>query len=249
MRNALRPPAVRPPDRSGNRTRATDPPAKTPLPGPVCVYAVIRGPGRGTFRLGGQRFDLLRSGTLAAVIRAAPRSMPPSPARLRRYDRVVRALARSYPAILPVRYGTCLSVDELRLILTSRRSALSDALAHVRGRLQMTVRVVHNRPVSEPAPARERTRAMSGREYLRERARQAARERVVPGFEAARRLIARWVRDERVEHSNGVSTIYHLIPRASADVYRGTVERAAAAADVRVVVTGPWPPYAFSVLE
>jgi hypothetical protein len=52
-----------------------------------------------------------------------------------------------------------------------------------------------------------------------------------------------------VEHRGGVSTIYHLVPAAAAHAYRRTAERAAAAAGVPAVVTGPWPPYAFAVLQ
>ena len=87
---------------------------------------------------------------------------------------------------------------------------------------------------------------MSGGDYLRARAREAAAQRRVPGFEPVRAAVARWVRDERVEHRDGVSTIYHLIPRASSARYRQALEDAAAAAALPAVVTGPWPPYAFA---
>jgi hypothetical protein len=53
------------------------------------------------------------------------------------------------------------------------------------------------------------------------------------------------VRDERVEHRAGVSSVYHLIPRGSIESYRKALQASAAAAGVRLVVSGPWPPYAF----
>jgi hypothetical protein len=56
----------------------------------------------------------------------------------------------------------------------------------------------------------------------------------------------RWVRDERVEHRGEVSSVYHLIPRASTEAYRRAVQTSADAAGLRVIVSGPWPPYAFS---
>jgi hypothetical protein len=86
----------------------------------------------------------------------------------------------------------------------------------------------------------------TGADYLRGRAAAAARARQVPGFEAVRARVGRWVRAERIEHRAGVATIYHLVPRATATSYRTTVERTAAAAGIRCVVTGPWPPYAFA---
>jgi len=45
---------------------------------------------------------------------------------------------------------------------------------------------------------------------------------------------------------SGVGSVYHLVPRASAGVYRRALEAAARDAGLRVVVSGPWPPYAFS---
>jgi hypothetical protein len=165
-----------------------------------------------------------------------------SPSTLRRYDRVMRELATRFPAMLPARFGTCVSEDELRFILSSRRIALRRALSGVRGRVQMTVRVVTGTRTPERTPA---TSGATGRDYLMARAREAATARAVPGFEPVRSAVARWVRDERVEHRAGVSSVYHLIPRASIASYRKALQASAAAAGIRLVVSGPWPPYAF----
>jgi hypothetical protein len=54
------------------------------------------------------------------------------------------------------------------------------------------------------------------------------------------------VRDERIEKRAGVLTVYHLVPRASAATYRRAIERAAADADAQIVISGPWPAYAFA---
>jgi hypothetical protein len=54
------------------------------------------------------------------------------------------------------------------------------------------------------------------------------------------------VRDERVEKRAGIASVYHLIPRASAEAYRATLTRAAADARLGVLLTGPWPVYAFT---
>jgi hypothetical protein len=64
-----------------------------------------------------------------------------------------------------------------------------------------------------------------------------------------RRAVARWVRDERVEHRAGVSSVYHLIPRSSAEAYRHAAQTSAASSGVTAIVSGPWPPYAFAALE
>jgi hypothetical protein len=86
----------------------------------------------------------------------------------------------------------------------------------------------------------------SGREYLLARIKAAASNREIRGFEPIRQAVARWVRDERVEHHAGVTTVYHLIPRSSVAGYRDAVQAAAPAAGLRAIVSGPWPPYAFA---
>ena len=142
-------------------------------------------------------------------------------------------------------------------MLSSRRAALAAALAGVRGRVQMTVRVVAGRgsrtadgghPLNGGRPFRGASPApKTGREYLNAKARAAAAARVVPGFEPVRDAVVRWVRDERVEHRGAVSSVYHLIPRASTDAYRRAAQTSADAAGLRVIISGPWPPYAFSL--
>jgi hypothetical protein len=49
-----------------------------------------------------------------------------------------------------------------------------------------------------------------------------------------------------VETRASIATVYHLVPRASAEAYRRALARHAADAGVRVVISGPWPPYAFA---
>jgi hypothetical protein len=161
-------------------------------------------------------------------------------------------LASALPALLPARFGTCFDdIDELRFVLRSRRPALQRALQHVRGRAQMTLRMV-----VAPAPAavepgeghRPRSQPASGpgAAFLRSRADAAARARHVEGFDPVRAAVRRWVRDERVEVRAGVTTVYHLVPRGSATTYHRALERSAARAGLRVRVSGPWPPYAFT---
>jgi hypothetical protein len=87
-------------------------------------------------------------------------------------------------------------------------------------------------------------RAGEGTQYLqRKRAQRVAEEAIPSVIEAAAR---RYVKDQQVEHRSGIIRIHHLIPRAMATRYRAAVERAAAAHGMRVIVTGPWPAYAFA---
>lgn len=217
---------------------------------PVTVYAVIssrRAPASFSLRSGG-RFHLVRQAAIAAVVTDRP-GRPPTAANLRRYDRTMHELAERFSAILPVRFGTRMAEDELRFVLSSRRRILARALAHVRRRAQMTVRIVHR----QAAPARraeaDMPRRLTGRDYLRQRARAASAARAVPGFEPVRNAVRRWVRDERVEHRGGASSVYHLVPRSSAEAYRRAAQLSAAATGLPAIVSGPWPPYAFASFE
>ena len=169
-----------------------------------------------------------------------------SPANLRRYDRVIRELAARFPAMLPARFGTSVDENELLFLLSSRRASLARALTTVRGRVQMTIRVLPRGRAEDRSSAQareERARVVTGRDYLAGKARAA---RAVAGFEPVRAAVARWVRDERVERRGGVSSVYHLIPRSSSGAYHRAVQASAASAGLRLTVSGPWPPYAFA---
>lgn len=224
------------------------------------VYALTAGNVRLPPVLGArrERLRVVRTGRVAAIVGAHRRPPRAWADELRRFDGVVRRLACSLPAILPVRFGSCFdTAEELAFVLSSRQTMLRRALAHVRGRVQMTVRIVPGRrPGVETSTRAARTghvRAVSkkvpppsGTAYLKTRALEAARARQVAGFEPVRAAVQRWVRDERVEHCAAVTTVFHLVPGRSADAYRRALGRALASAGLKAAVSGPWPPYAFA---
>ena len=219
----------------------------------ICVYALTgRRAGRIAARgLAREPLRAITTGAVTAIVGELRRAPAPSESTLRRYDAVIRGLAGRLPAVLPARFGTCVAdPEELRLILRSRQQALRQALARVRGRAQMTVRVVSPAISAGPAEAGRHapdgiSRA-SGSAYLKDRADIAARAREIPGFDPVRAAVRRWVRDERVEKRSGIASVYHLVPRGSAAAYRHALERAAKEAALEIVVSGPWPAYAFT---
>jgi hypothetical protein len=218
----------------------------------VTVLAIVasRGAPQSFRSRHGGRLRVVRERAVAAVVTNRMERSAPTAGNLRRYDRLMRELAERFPAILPVRFGTRMAEDELKSVLVARRRALALGLAHVRKRAQMTVRLVRHATRQPAAPEHRHTTApLTGRDYLRSRARAAAERRAVPGFEPVRDAVARWVRDERVEHRAGVSSIYHLIPRASAAAYRHAAQASAASSGITAIVSGPWPPYAFAAFE
>jgi hypothetical protein len=194
-----------------------------------------------------------------AVVGVTNRSVRPTVIVLRRYDAVLRALMDAYASVLPARFGTCAAtVDELSQSMRDRRIAISRNLRLVRNRVQMTVRLFasdagQSRVASASDPVRSGVRprsgsrhgASGGTQYLQQR----AAELHVPGASPIRTAVERWVRAERSErHLQGrlVGSLYHLIPRGAVSPYRRAVERATLDAGLITIVSGPWPPFAFT---
>jgi hypothetical protein len=65
-------------------------------------------------------------------------------------------------------------------------------------------------------------------------------------LDSLRPSIATWIVEERVERRGGFASVYHLVPRKAADAYRAALEQAAAEQGIRLIVSGPWAPYAFA---
>jgi hypothetical protein len=227
----------------------------------VCVYAVVSGasgPLRGD-GASGERLRRVRVSGLDLVIGHVPRMPRPTVATLKRYDAAVRRLMETHGSVLPARYGTyATTLEELAATTRDRRETLRRSLRLVRHRVQMTVRVfgsgsTPSRLRTEPESVQSRfrvdseygDRATQGRQFLQRR----AAELQIPGAEPLRAAVKKWVRAERTErHDRGrlAGSMYHLVPRGAAAAYRGALQRAAIAAGVTIVVSGPWPPYAFA---
>jgi hypothetical protein len=219
----------------------------------LCVYALASPADRHIRATGiaGERLRTVQVGRLTAIVGEPPRPPTATAASMRKYDGVLHALAARLPAVLPARFGTCFDdPEELTMILRARQRTFISSLRLVRGRVQMTARLVEASALPGPPGERDtvsaRSEPISGAQYLHARAAEAARAREVAGFAPLRSAVRRWVRDERVEKRGRLATVYHLVPRASAPAYRRALERAADAAGVRVIVSGPWPPYAFT---
>jgi gas vesicle protein GvpL/GvpF len=207
----------------------------------LCVYAITASPCAPG--VSGVRLRAIGAGRVWASAAPVRRAPAVTPASLRRYHRTVTAIAAASPAVLPVRFGTVIDEAELRAVLRSRRAVLATALRKVRGQVQMTVRLIERgtRPGRTAALAVPR----SGREYLQARADRVS-SRSIPGFAPVRQALGRWMREERVERTSGVTSIYHLVPGRAAGTYRQTALAALEGAGLRAVVSGPFPSYAFT---
>lgn len=222
----------------------------------LCVYALAaRGIGRiGRAGVAGERLHAIRIGAIDAIVGDVATAPPPTDRNLRAYDRLLSLMWSRSPAVLPARFGTVVrDRAELELILADRQETLRSRLRLVRNRAQMTIRILQGageggqgsgeRGQGSVARSRVPARRSRGRSYLEQRARIA---HDVPEFAPVREAVRRWVRAERVERQGNIATIYHLVPRGAAERYRESIRRAARDADVRLLVSGPWPAYAFA---
>jgi hypothetical protein len=207
------------------------------------VYALLDAPLAGRLR-GARRMEFVGGGGLFAAVErhAAPPAL--SEKTLRSQHRRVVALARAARAILPVRFGAWVDADELARLLRLRRGVLRDALKAVRGKEQMTVRVLGRAEAPSPVRARD-----SGTAYLLARA-ASARPVVPPVAKVIQRAVAPLVASETLDPGVGEIqvTLNHLVSRGSSRRYRSLIASAIADLDAGppVVVTGPWPPFAFA---
>ncbi|MBI3723386.1 GvpL/GvpF family gas vesicle protein [bacterium] len=224
---------------------------------PLYVYALLDGPlrARGLRGLARERVATVRAGSIHAAFGVLEERPAVSRGALEGHDRVVRALAKRPRAVLPVRFGsTVASEAALRDVLSTRERELARALARVRGREQMTLRVFGEPRKPEKARSHVREPALArgaGARYLERRRREHARSRSIPELDPLRERLSPLIVDERLErHEVGalLGTAHHMVERGRARAYRAAVSRGQSllATGLRVRVSGPSPPYAFA---
>jgi hypothetical protein len=207
------------------------------------VYAILRA-GTRLPRVPGHRLERIELGAVAAA--AEPRAKAPAATEraLREQYRVVARLHERVNAILPVRFGALVEREELERVAALRQRTLLDGLKKVRGRSQMTVRLLGSPPAPAPVPA-----VATGTAYLRARV-EASRPVISPLAESIRRSVAGIVTAESIDPGRGSIelTINHLVANGRLARYRVRVEKALAAFDSSppVVMSGPMPPFAFA---
>jgi hypothetical protein len=172
-------------------------------------------------------------------------------ATLETQDRLVRALHGRTDALLPMRFGTALNDDEaVRRAIEIIAADLPARFDQVRGKEQMTVRVLRTRPVgAKGALGAEHTGPPIdvglGTKYLQQKAQADLPPEIGPLRDALRDL----ARATRIETGSGdlVATVYQLIDRGAGNEFSQRVAAAASRMPTLTLrVSGPAPPYAFA---
>jgi hypothetical protein len=167
---------------------------------------------------------------------------------LKTHDAVVSRVADVVPAILPVRFGTLMELDEIEAALEEREEEIAEAFDLVRDRVQFTWRDGRGL-TTEARSAKVAARGAqgeSGAEYLRRVARAA---KAVPpeAFRAVREKLRPLVVKERYQAATSTlpPSVYHLVARDNVETYR-LLAGGLAAGPRAVRVSGPFAPFAFA---
>ena len=209
--------------------------------GRIYVYGFAEPGLPRTLRIRGRNLRTLSLGPVDVVAESSRDAVEPTHEALRDQFAVIAALNAKTAALIPARFGSTVQLDALRQLVSQHESTLLGALAQVRGRSQMTVRVFG----PSDADGIKTLPAASGTAFLesrRARARHLASDvasiRDAVGTLAAAEVI------EPGRHGLRV-TVFHLVPER----YLATYQARAAALRLdphHVVVSGPSAAFAFA---
>jgi hypothetical protein len=162
-------------------------------------------------------------------------------AALRAQHEVVLALAEKIDPLLPVRFATRMTHHDLQNAIRRSATVLAAALDNVKGRRQMTLRLI-----GVPQSSAISTVQLSGAAYLQQR---RAAYSIPAELDVVRAAVSQFVAEERMAPGRaGVRiTLFHLVEGDRTASYQRAVERSSRAMPPgSVTITGPWPPFAFA---
>ena len=231
-----------------------------------CLGDELRGPAfEGLAGVGGARVRVLSFGGLAALVSdGGDGAGAVSGESLLAHNRV-NAAALAVSTTLPCRFGTRAAPERLAEYVSANEAALAAALARVRGRVEMGVKLMEKSGAGGREPEVEREAgaagpgaAGAGTAFLLKKRRE------ILGEEGARRRAedaAAWLAEgvnglarETAERLSPSEAIFvraaHLVERERVGEYRTRLRALAAGRrDLRLLTSGPWPPYSFSEMS
>jgi Gas vesicle synthesis protein GvpL/GvpF len=194
--------------------------------------------------LGGASLRVLERGGLAAVYSRHRTLRPrPLPELVCAHERVVEAImARG--AVLPLRFGTQLEREEqLADVLAARRDELLESIERVRGKVELGIRMIpEGRKATSPAAETGGRRYLLARVELNRRHQQAVRE-----VHAVLAELSEASSMRQPPRPPAILVASYLVESERVAEFRRRAERLSERQQgVRVLVTGPWPPYSFA---
>ena len=161
---------------------------------------------------------------------------------------------------LPFRFGALVTEQQLRSYISARKPALENKLAHVRGCIEMSIKIIWQPEVAnETQPHNHYVEPQgAGATFLAEKRREIFGDERRAG-EA--KEITVWLHDKvsdltRDEHvtvrpsERLLLAAAHLVERVNIQSYRARVAEARQnRPELHFLVSGPWPPYTFANIE
>jgi len=161
---------------------------------------------------------------------------------------------------LPFRFGTLVTEEQLRSYVSTRKSALEKKLAHVRGCVEMSVKIIWqpsqetkaqtNTNHSEPQGAGATFLAEKRREILGDERRATSAAEISAWLHEK---VNGLTRDEQVivrPSERLLLAAAHLVERVNIQSYRaGVGEARENRPELHFLTSGPWPPYSFANIE
>jgi hypothetical protein len=188
-------------------------------------------------------------GLAAAVTPWSDDEPPVDASRLLAYEKAIASI-HATRAVIPLRFG-CIVEGESGILglMRERRAEYQQLLAQWEGFTEMGLRLWCS---SRPGAHADAPGSTEASQYL-----AALRERH-PGLTPAERQCAariaerlkglyRGVREEAGPAASGrMVSLYFLVPRASVDDFREKARAIDLPPDMKLMVSGPWPPYNFA---
>jgi hypothetical protein len=174
------------------------------------------------------------------------------------HHEVVRSITKQTTP-LPARFGTLVTVQQLSNYVSTHRQAIKAKLAHVRGRVEMNVRMIANLITDTSQESKIEIVPGPGTAFLLERRREIVREKAGAIY---KKQLSLWlheklgdlVKEEKISVVMSETVILaradHLIERVDVEEYRTKMARVVEEQpETRFMVSGPWPPYSFANIE
>ena len=174
------------------------------------------------------------------------------------HDTVVRSTF-DQTTLLPFRFGSIVSEQQLRHYVATYKPALKKSLSHVRGCVQMDLRIIwqHSRPDAAAAP--ENNERGPGTAFLEKKRRELLGDeqqaaQIAELSNLLREDLGALIRDEQItlqpSKTAMLATVFHLIESANFQRYQEKVQEIRnIRPDLRIRLSGPWPPYSFANIE
>lgn len=194
-------------------------------------------------------------GAIAAVVSRATRSsIDVSRDRVWRHETVLGVLMERH-SVLPMRFGTVCTDEELSRLLEHRRDALCAALHKLASKVEMAVRIADDtlrEPASISGPLVDRPSASTGKAYLLARLARH-KEDSVASLTAGGQLetVRAYLEARSLDMAWHVPDAFGTPIKVSCLIHRKEVEGFAAGLErlirpgFSLSCTGPWAPYSF----